>query len=168
MECGDTPHSIISIWIQIWIWIWSVDLHGVWRHSTFHNIHMNKDVAPCLHIFSHMECGDILQSLISIWIQIWIWIWSVDLHGVWRHSTFHNIHMNKDVAPCLHIFSHMECGDILQSIISIWIQIWIWIRSVDLHGVWGHSTLCYIHMDTDKDMDMECASTWSVETLYIP
>ena len=119
MECGDTPHSIISIWIQIWVWIWSVDLHGVWRHSTFHNIHMDMDVTPCLHIISHMECGDILQSIISIWIQIWIWIWSVDLQGVWRHSTFHNIHMDMDVSPCLHITGHMECGDILQSIISI-------------------------------------------------
>ena len=67
--------------------------------------------------------------------------------------------MDMDVDPCLHIISHMECGDILQSIISIWIQIWIWIWSVDLHGVWGYSTHCNIHMNTDKDMDMDCAST---------
>ena len=42
MECGDTSHFIISIWIQIWIW--SVGLHGVWQHSTLHNINMDKDM----------------------------------------------------------------------------------------------------------------------------
>ena len=30
----------------------------------------------------------------------------------------------------------------------------IWI--VNLHGLWRHSTLCNIHMDTNMDMDMEC------------
>ena len=60
----------------------------------------------------------------------------------------------------------MECGDTPNFIISIWIQIWI--LSVGLHGVWQHSTLCNIHMDTDMDMDTEYGSTWSVETLYIP
>ena len=62
----------------------------------------------------------------------------------------------------------MECGDTPHFIISIWIQIWIQIQSVGLHGVWQHSTLCNIHMDTDMDMDMVCESTWSMETLYIP
>ena len=52
MECGDAPHSIISIWIQTWIWIWSMDLHGVWRHFTFHNIYMDMDMASCLHIIT--------------------------------------------------------------------------------------------------------------------
>ena len=52
MGCGDTPQSVISIWIQIWIWIQSMDLHGVWRHFTFYNIHMNMDVAPYLHIIT--------------------------------------------------------------------------------------------------------------------
>ena len=37
-----------------------------------------------------------------------------------------------------------------------------------LHGVWQHSALHNIHMDTDMDMDTEYGSTWSVETLYIP
>ena len=41
MECGDTPHFVISIWIQAWIWIWSMDLHG---HSTLHNIHMDTNI----------------------------------------------------------------------------------------------------------------------------
>ena len=45
MECGDTLHSVISIWIQTWVWIWSMDLHGVW---------------------------DALHSTISIWTQIWL------------------------------------------------------------------------------------------------
>ena len=45
----------------------------------------------------------------------------------------------------------------------MWIQAWIWIWCMDLHG---HSTLHNIHMDTDMDMDY--GSTWSVETLYIP
>ena len=35
-----------------------------------------------------MECGD-----------------SVGLHAVWRHFTFHNIHMDTDMAPCLHIIT---------------------------------------------------------------
>ena len=30
---------------------------------------------------------------------------SMDLHGVWRHFTFHNIHMDMDIAPCLHIIT---------------------------------------------------------------
>ena len=29
----------------------------------------------------------------------------MDLHGVWRHFTFHNIHMDMDMAPCLHIIT---------------------------------------------------------------
>ena len=78
----DTPHFVISIWIQIWIWIQSV-LLVTWRHY-----------------------------VISIWIQIWIWIqsvlldtwrhyiegtsiWSVNLHGVWRHSTLCHIHLKS-------------------------------------------------------------------------
>ena len=52
MECGNTSHSVISIWIQTWIWIQSMVLHGVWRHFTFHNIHMDTDMAPCLHIIT--------------------------------------------------------------------------------------------------------------------
>ena len=44
MECGDTPHFVISTWIQIWIWTQSVGLYGVWQHSTLHNIHMDIDM----------------------------------------------------------------------------------------------------------------------------
>ena len=29
----------------------------------------------------------------------------MDPHGVWRHFTFHNIHMDMDMAPCLHIIT---------------------------------------------------------------
>ena len=29
----------------------------------------------------------------------------MDLHGVWRHFTFHNIYMDMDMAPCLHIIT---------------------------------------------------------------
>ena len=32
----------------------------------------------------------------------------------------------------------------------------IWI--VNLHGLWCHSTLCIIHMDTNMDMDTEFIS----------
>ena len=52
MECGAAPHSVISTWIQTWIRIQSIDLHGVWSHFTFHSIHMDTDMAPCLHIFT--------------------------------------------------------------------------------------------------------------------
>ena len=52
MECGDTPHFVISIWIQIRLWIWGIDLHGVWRHFTSHNIHMDMDMTPCLNIIT--------------------------------------------------------------------------------------------------------------------
>ena len=41
MECGDTPHFVISILIQVWIWIPSMDLHG---HCTLHNIHMDTNM----------------------------------------------------------------------------------------------------------------------------
>ena len=44
MECGDTAHFVISIWIQTWIWICSMGLHGVWQHSTLHNIHMDTEM----------------------------------------------------------------------------------------------------------------------------
>ena len=50
MLCGDTPHFVISIWMQTWIWI--MDLHGMLRHFIFHNIHMGTDMAPCLHIIT--------------------------------------------------------------------------------------------------------------------
>ena len=33
------------------------------------------------------------------------------------------------------------------------------IQGVNLHGVWGHSTLCNIHMDTNMDMDTECITS---------
>ena len=46
----DTPHSVISIWIQTSTWI--TDLHGMWRHFTFHNIHMDMDMAQCLNIIT--------------------------------------------------------------------------------------------------------------------
>ena len=62
----------------------------------------------------------------------------------------------------------MECGYTPHFVISIWVQIWIWIQSVGLHGVCQYSTLCNIHMDTDMDMDTEYGSTWYMETLYIP
>ena len=29
----------------------------------------------------------------------------MDLHVVWRHFTFHSIHMYTDMAPCLHIIT---------------------------------------------------------------
>ena len=62
----------------------------------------------------------------------------------------------------------MECGDTPHFIISIQTQIWIQVQSVGLQGIWQDSTLCNIHMETDINMDMECESTWNVETLYIP
>ena len=52
MECGDTPHSVISLQIQTWIWIGSTDLHRVWRHFTSHNVHMDMDMTPCLNIIT--------------------------------------------------------------------------------------------------------------------
>ena len=101
MECGATPHSIISIWIEIWICIWSADIHGVWRHSII------------------CTCGDTYMNHTSIWsvnlhgvwrhstlcnIHIYTNMnmkhestWSVNIHGVWRHSTLHNIHMDANM-----------------------------------------------------------------------
>ena len=29
----------------------------------------------------------------------------MDLHGVWRHFAIHNIHMDMDMAACLHIIT---------------------------------------------------------------
>ena len=80
MECGDTPHFVISIWIQAWIWIWSMDLHG---QSTLHNINMDTNMDMAVEYGStdmdmDTEYGSTLHtSIISIWIQTWIWIQSV-------------------------------------------------------------------------------------------
>ena len=52
MECGDIPHSVISIWIQTWIWTQSMDLHGVLKHIIFHNIYKDMDMTLCLHIIT--------------------------------------------------------------------------------------------------------------------
>ena len=90
MECGDTAHFIISIWIQTWIWIQSVDLHGVWRHY-----------------------------IISIWIQIWIWIWSTNLHGVCFESNTVDHHSETNLSlrtgvfrcsstPVLNCYLHVD------------------------------------------------------------
>ena len=99
MECENTPHFIISIWIQIWIWKCSVDLHGVRRHSTLCDIHMDTNM-------------DIDMKCRSTWIQIRLWTWNVQLHGMWRH------------------FIICKCGD------TTWTtHPWIWIWGVDLHGV---------------------------------
>ena len=73
MECVDTPHIVISIWIQSWIWIQSMDLHG---HSTLHNIHMDTNMDM------DMECG------------------STDMDMDMEYgstSTLHNIHMDTDM-----------------------------------------------------------------------
>ena len=123
----------------MWMWrhymecmsIQIVNLHGVWRHSPLQNIHMDTDmdmdrrfnhlISPCLHI--------------------------IKSHGVWRH--YHSL--SAIICECgdttwsVHPYRmsiYMECGDIPHSVISIWIQIWIWTQSVLL-------------------------VTWSVETLYI-
>ena len=132
---------------------------------------MNTDMAPCLHIITvtylryqnrpiqnryHINT---LHFMISICIQtawsvetlnnMYMWrhymnhtsIWSVNLHGVWRHTTLHNIHINTNMNM------NMEHE-------STW--------SVNIHGVWRHSTLRNIHMDANIDMDTECESTCSV------
>ena len=113
-----------------------------------------------------MECVDTPHFVISIWIHAWIWIGSMDLHG---HSTLHNIHIDTNMDMDTEYGStdmdmDTEYGSNPHFTISIWIQMGIWIWSMDLHG---HSTLCNIHMDTNMDIDMEYGSTWSVETLYI-
>ena len=102
MECGDTPHC---------------------------NIHMDTDMdmdrridhlkSPCLHIISHMESGDILLTF-SNNMRMWRHYMEctskqiVNLHGVLRHSTICNIHMDTNMdmdTEC--IISHMECGDLV-------------------------------------------------------
>ena len=47
--------------------VWSVNLHGMWRHSTLCTIHMDTNMDMDMEcIISHVECGEILQSIISI------------------------------------------------------------------------------------------------------
>ena len=47
--------------------IWSVNLYGVSPHSTLCNTHMDTNMDMDMEcIISHMECGEILQSIISI------------------------------------------------------------------------------------------------------
>ena len=102
MKCSYTPHSIISIWIETWKWIWSMglhgvwrhyiisiwiqtwiwiqsmDLHGVWRHFTFHNIHMDMDIATSSHIititYSSRPLFFIGNTTKSMWNKISIWL----------------------------------------------------------------------------------------------
>ena len=46
--------------------IWSVNLHGVWRHSTLCNIHMDTNMdMDTEYIISHMECGDLVYYISS-------------------------------------------------------------------------------------------------------
>ena len=84
----------------------------MWGHSTLHNIHMDTNmphfiISICYgyRVWVYMECGNTPHFVISIWIQTWIWIQSMDLHGVWRHFTLINIHMDTHMAPCLHIIT---------------------------------------------------------------
>ena len=100
MECVDAPHFVISIWIQARIWIWCMDLHG---HSTLHNIHMDTNMVWSMDLQARIwiQSMDLHPHfIISIWIQTWIWTQSMHLHGVWKHFTFHNIHIDMDMAPC--------------------------------------------------------------------
>ena len=76
-----------------------------WGHSTLHNIHMDTNMDTDTECGVYMGCGKAPHSIISIWIQTWIWIWNIEIHGVRRHFTFHNIHMDMDMAPCLHIIT---------------------------------------------------------------
>ena len=63
-------------------------------------------------IISHIECGEIL---LGVYIHS-----DVNLYGVWRYSTLHNIHMDTNMDMDMEcIMNHMECGEILQPIISI-------------------------------------------------
>ena len=54
MECGDTPHSIISIWMQIFIWIQNMNLHAVCLesmtvvHHSKTNLSLRSGVFGCL------------------------------------------------------------------------------------------------------------------------
>ena len=48
-----------------------MDCQSTWSVETLHNIHIDTDMdrridhlkSPCLHIISHMECGDIIAQL---------------------------------------------------------------------------------------------------------
>ena len=46
----------------------------------------------------------------------------------------------------------MQCVDAPNFVISIWIQVWIWIQCMDLHG---HFILHNINMNTDMEMDYD-------------
>ena len=102
----ETPHNI-SMWIHYikYTLIWNVNLHGVWRHSTLHNIHMNTNMdKDTEHEFT--------------WIQTRLWRWSVQLHGVWRH------------------FIICKCRD------TTWIiHPWLWIWKMNLYGMWRHAII---------------------------
>ena len=61
---------------------------------------------------------------------------------------------------------YMECSCTPHSIISIWIQTWIWIWSMSLHEVWRHSTLNNTHIDTDIDIDTQYRHTLQYRYTY--
>ena len=119
-------------------------LHGVYAHmecqstwsvETLCYIHMDMDT-EC--IISHME------TLHNIHMDTNM---DMDTECIISHmETLCNIHMDTNMDMDMGcIISHMET---LHRVTSIW--------SVNLHGLWRHSTFCNIHMDTNMDMDMEC------------
>ena len=96
-------------------------------------------------------------------------IWIVNLPGVWGHSTLHNIHMDIDMDMRInHLSLHVCILSVTWSVETLSLTFSnntsMWrhyiectsIQIVNLHGLWRHSTLCNIHMDTNMDMDMEC------------
>ena len=79
---------------------------------------------------------------------------------MWGHSTLHNIHIDTNMDMDMECGSTWSVGNTPHSVISIWIQIWIW------ECIVSHTeTLHNIHMDTNMDMDRECIIS-HMETLH--
>ena len=127
-----------------------MDLHGVWQHSTLHNIHMDTDMDYGYGLWIYMECGNTPHSIISIWIQTWIM--DMEYGSTWSVETLRNIHMDTNMDVDMEcIISHMET-----------------LHNKHMHTNMDMDTECIIsHMLTQHGVDihMDCQSTWSVETL---
>ena len=79
---------------------------AVWRHSTLCNIHIDTNMdmdMEVLHYFMILVTWSVemIITLHGVYIHT-----DVNLHGVWRHSTLHNIHMDTMYGYVKCIISH--------------------------------------------------------------
>ena len=74
MECGDTPHSVISIWMQILIWIQRVNLHAAGLESVTVVHHSKTNLSLRTGVFRCLSTSVLNGNLHINSNQEYIWI----------------------------------------------------------------------------------------------